>query len=332
MGELGQIEARVDFWEGTVPADQLVGLKGLFPGGWQVRKTRQGDLRGWRGYTHSADLAVGSGLVGWRPDRPDMGCHFSLSGGALDLLAGNADDWSDVPGMVDQVHGVLGGHSTRLDVAFDDKVGLVDLDVLDAAVDAGDYTSRYRKKPRVWLDKETGGRTYYWGSPQSDSQLVIYDKLRERRTKGHADQVEGLTHWVRVELRLRRERAHAAALQLVDRGEAVWSYFAGVLRGMLDFKERGTSPQKTRWDTSPWWAAFLGHVEKAKLTVEKKVRTLDDVRAYVLQQVAPSLAVLERGMGFDECWQFLYQAAQEGRERLGPRHELLLQAVEVCPF
>jgi len=325
MTESG-LEAKVDYWELTVPFAQRHGLLDQFPGGVELRRNRQGDLRGWRGYDHSADLAVGSGLVGWRPDRPDMGCHASLGAEALSLLAGNAEAWSDLPGMVGLVHEELEGRSTRIDIAFDDKVGLLDMRTMYDAFESGDYVSRYRNKPDYFGSLETGGLTLYLGSPRSDSQLVIYDKAKERVTKGHADEVEGLDHWVRVELRLRRDRANAAAKELRERGEQVWSYFAGVLRGMLDFKQRGTSSQKTRWATSPWWDAFLGFAEKARLVVDKKVRTLDDVRSWVVGQVAPSLAVLERGMGFDRAWAFLYQVAQEGHGRLGPRHEQLLRS------
>jgi phage replication initiation protein len=255
-----------------------------------------------------------------------MGAHFSLSGGALDLLAGKSDAWGDVPCMVDQVHTDLQGHSTRVDLAFDDKVGLLDLDVIGQALHAGDYVSRWRNPP-AYVGKVGAGVTWYLGSSRSDSQLVIYDKLQERKAQGHADQVEGMTHWVRVELRLRRERAQAAAEKLRERGSDVWSFFAGVLKGMVDFKERGESDRKTRWDTVGWWDAFLGFAAKARLVVERKEKTLDDVRSWVLGQVAPSLAVLERGMGFNEAWSFLYLVAKEGHERLGPRHRLLLQSV-----
>lgn len=326
MGELGAVEAKVDYWEWTVPFGKRDKALGLFPGGVALRKNRHGDLRGWRGYDHSADLAVGSGIVGWRPDRPDMGCHVSLGAEALALLAGNADVWADVSSMVGVVHEELGGHSTRVDIAFDDKVGLVDLETVGDAVRAGDYTSRYRP-PRELVDHDKGGRTFYFGSPSSDSQLVIYDKLRERKANDRADEVEGLDHWVRVELRLRRERANAAARELRERGRSAWSYFAGVLKGMLDFKVRGESDRKTRWETAPWWHAFLGFAAKATLTVEGKVRTLADVQSWFVNQVAPTLALLEQGMGFDEFWSFAFRTAEDGRARMGPRHELVLQSV-----
>jgi len=334
MGDLDRVEARVDYWELTVPFGQREELLSQFPGGVQLRRNRHGDNRGWRGYDHSADLAVGSGLVGWRPDRIDMGCHASLGGTALTLLAGASEEWEDVPSRVDHVHtaledGGLGGRTTRLDIAFDDKVGLLDMETIKDAVDAVDYTSRYRKRPDEWYSHETGGRTFRWGSSSSDSQLLIYDKLAERLDKGRPEEVEGLTHWVRVEMRIRRERAHAAAEELRTKGQEVWSYFVRILKGMLDFKERGTDSNKTRWRTVGWWDTFLGFASKAQLTVDKAALRLDDVKSYVLGQWASTLALLEKGMGFDQAWAFLYEVAQEGHTRLNPRHKLLLERVEI---
>jgi len=327
MQELGQVEVKIDYWELTVPYHERDRLVDQFPGGVELERNQQGDLRGWRGYDHRATLAVGSGLVGWRPDRVDMGCHASLGAEALALLAGNAEEWTDLPGRVDFVHGELGGRSTRVDIAFDDKVGLLDMRTMFDAFQAGDYTSRYRHKPDYFGSMETGGLTFYLGSPRSDSQLVIYDKFAERVNNGHADQVEGLTHWVRVELRLRRERANEAAKALLEKGQDVWSYFAGVLRGMLDFKERGFDSNKTRWDTVPWWDAFLGFAAKARLTVEAKVRTLDDKKQWAFGQWARTLAMFERAMGFDKAWAFLYEVAQEGHEKLSPRDEQFLRNI-----
>jgi len=314
----------IDYWEFTVPHENGEKLGLMFPGGWDLRRNERGDLRGWRGYTHSADLAVGSGIVGWSPERHDMGCHVSLSSEALSLLAGNDEAWSDLPGMISFVHDELGGHTTRVDVAFDDQAGLLDLGVIGGALRAGDYVSRWRDWT-YYCSSRGGilGETYYLGSGRSDTQLRVYDKRAERLQKGHDVEAD---HWVRCELQLRRGRAVAAAEAVKSAGARAWSYLAGVLRGMVEFKERGTSLQKTRWPVARWWARFLGYVEKVRLVVEKKVKTLADVRSWVTGQVAPSLAVLEKGMGFDGCWSFLYQVAQEGRDRLGARHKLLLKA------
>ena len=327
MGKLGQVESKIDYWEFTVPYQQADRLGAVFPGGREVRRNERGDLRGWRGYTHSADLAVGSGLVGWSPARQEMGVHVSLSGEALALLAGNADPWGDLPAMIAFIHDDLGGHTTRLDCAFDDKIGLLDLDLVGEALRSGDFVARW-KDWKYYQSSKGGvlGETYYLGSGRSDSQLRVYDKRAERLQKGHGEQVEGVPHWIRVELQLRRKRAHAAAVEVKAAGARVWWHLAGVLRGMVEFKQPGTSSQKTRWEPAAWWLRFLGGVEKARLVVDRQVRTLDNVRSWVLGQVAPSLAVLEQGMGFDAAWSFLYQVAQEGHKRLGPRHRAIIAA------
>jgi len=220
----------------------------------------------------------------------------------------------------DQLH----GRTTRIDVAFDDQDGLLDLDVVGRHLDEGLYVARWTRTDYhrskingVWGESRT------LGSGRSDTMLRIYDKRAERLQKGHEVEHD---HWLRVELQLRRKRANAAADQLKTKARDVWAYMAGVVRYMVDFKERGTSDQKTRWPVALWWARFLGFAEKARLVVEKEVKTLDHVKAWVWTQVAPSLAVLEEGMGFDDAWSFVYQTAQEGHKRLRPRHRAILAA------
>ena len=96
---MGDITGVLDYWEFTCPFHQADRLASVFAGGWTVRTKAGGELRGWRGYTNSADLAVGSGLVGWCPERPEMGLHCSLGGEALALLAGQSDAWRDLAAM-----------------------------------------------------------------------------------------------------------------------------------------------------------------------------------------------------------------------------------------
>jgi DNA relaxase NicK len=159
--------------------------------------------------------------------------------------------------------------------------------------------------------------------------LRCYDKRRERLNKGHGDEVEGVDHWLRVELQLRRKRADAAArdfqgVKVDPRG--VFGHLAGVLRGYLEFKVPSDSDSnKRRWKPAAWWVAFLGYVEKSRLRVEKVVRTIQHVQDWVSFQVAPSLALLEEALGSDRAWSFLFGEAQEGRARWGPKHRAILE-------
>jgi len=311
-----------DFLEFTVPAERRPELMHVLPGGFVPLD------KGWRGYSHAGLVAGGKGMMGWNPERPDMGCHVSLGSQALDILGELDAAWANRPGVCEFIQGDLEGRVTRFDAAFDDRQGALDMDVIEGALKAGEYTSRWKAGQVVLgLGQSAGGRSFYLGSPRSDARLLIYDKAAERAAKGEA--VQG--PWVRVELRLRRERANTAAAlfsRAVHNAKEVMAHLAGVLRGYVEFKvPNATDSNKRRWEPAAWWVRFLGDVEKARLEVPQQARrTVDDVKGWISFQVSPSLALLEDALGFDRAWSFLYAEAQEGRARMGPRHKAILAA------
>jgi len=176
--------------------------------------------------------------------------------------------------------------------------------------------------------RSAGGRTFYLGSPLSDSMLLVYDKKQERAAAGVP--FEG-KHWVRVELRLRRERANVAATLFKgvreDAGR-VMRHFAGVLRGYIEFKEPNEGDSnKRRWKPAAWWLEFVGDVEKASLAVrERELATVKDIKKWFSLQVSPSMALLEESMGQVEAWAWLLGAAELGRYRWTARHRAILAA------
>lgn len=249
---------------------------------------------------------------------------------ALDVLGALDVAWNDRPGVVGLVQDDLGGHVTRFDAAFDDLDGVLSMDTVGAALHAGEFTSRWKGGRAVegFGGFAGSGRTFYLGSARSDAMLLIYDKSAERAARG----VEfGGDHWIRVELRLRRERANAAAAvfkSVKENARAAMAHLAGVVRGYIEFKTPDASDSnKRRWAPAAWWVEFLGHVEKARLTVsESKLQTAEGLRAWVSGQVAPSLALLVEVMGFDAAWAFLYAESVEGRERWNARHRAIIAA------
>jgi len=314
------LEAKIDYLEFTVPADAFYDLVAMFPGGVEPLEY------GWRGYAASGLVAGGKGRVGWHIDRPEMGVHVSLGAQALGILAGLDDRWLDLPGMLAVLRDDLGGHVTRLDVAWDDQEGALDLLTVREATKKGNFTTRWKGGYRRdgWGNQE--GDTLYFGSRSSDAFLCFYDKRQERLAKGHLVDVD---HWVRVELRLRRKRAEAAAAafqRAKPDQEGVFRHLAGVLRGYLEFKTpNATDSNKRRWKAADWWLAFLGHVSKAKLAVEVVKRTIDHVKGWVWQQVAPSLALIQEVNGSDWLARFVRDAVKDGRARWGPRHDRILK-------
>ena len=327
------VEAGVDYWEFTLPYEKGWDVLTSFPGGRELRRNKRGDVIGWRGYTHSAYVAQGKGRVGWSPDDDRMGVHFSLGSEALRVMAALDSWWSDLPSVMGAVLDELGGHTTRVDVAWDDQTGALDMAQIAEARSEGRFVTRWKDSQRIESTKATkafgpvSGETFYFGSAKSDSQLRIYDKRAERMQKEH---VVDFDHWVRVELQLRRKRADAVARLYAtakQNAQEVMVKLAGLLRSMLEFKASSQDSNKQRQPAASWWARFLGYAEKARLApVEAEARTVDHVKAWVSGQVAPSLALLEQALGFDRAWAFLYATAQEGRARMGPRHRAILAA------
>jgi len=320
--------AKVDYLEFTVPAEQFYDVLKVLPG--LIPQDR-----GWRGYVKSALVASGKGFLGWHPERPEMGVHCSLGAQALGVLAGTDDRWADLPGMLAHLRDRLGGKVTRLDVAWDDQSGLLDVGRIEQEVRDGNFTSRWKGGHVRWGWGNQSGETLNFGYKGSDAMLRIYDKLAERHAKirdGKADpsEVEGIDHWTRVELQLRRKRADVVAglFQNVKKdAQAVFIHLAGVLRGYLEFKVPNPhDSNKRRWEPASWWLAFLGWVEKARLVIEQEVRTVDQVREWIATQVAPSLAVLDRALGRERTLAYLTAEMTEARSRLGPRHRAILAA------
>lgn len=144
---------------------------------------------------------------------------------------------------------------TRLDVAYDDHVGVLDIDTVASDVENNNFISRMKYWEVVRSSKGTG---VYIGSPQSKVRVRIYDKAAER---GFSDG----SHWVRVELQLRDGRAAEFSMIPMPVGEA----FAGVLLNYLRFvSPDGTDSNKSRWLTAPYWDDFIGDVGRIRIFTE----------------------------------------------------------------
>jgi len=221
---------------------------------------------------------------------PAMGVHVEVSGkGCRELESYKVTDWGHFFG---EVHS-RGGVFTRLDVAIDDRAGLVQMGAIKQAIITGDLVSRWRSGRCVTafaLGGEGGmqGETFYFGSAQSRIQLRIYDKAAEQGVVGE--------HWVRVELQARRERADSLAWGYLFGAD---EFVAGILRSYLEFKQRSGDSNKSRWPIAGWWDAFLGHVAEARLATAAAVRTLEGSILWLKRQVAPTLAMLVECSGGD---------------------------------
>lgn len=245
---------------------------------------------------------------------PDMGTHVVIPGsGCRELEArGVVRDWRKWIGEVL----AFGGKITRLDVAWDDVEGMLDLLRMLEYVRRRYVVTRFRR----WkvdisgtFDGSERGMTLTFGSRQSNTYVRIYDKGGEQGVCGH---------WVRVELELKDDRAQCAAETLYHRGI---SEFAGILRSAVDFVEPSNDSNRRRWAPAAWWARFLGFAEKARLAVAPVVRSLERTVAWIERQVAPALATVFIAGGGD--LDVLLSFVHNGRKRLRWHHRMMLAEV-----
>ena len=148
---------------------------------------------------------------------------------------------------------------TRLDVAFDDQDGILDLSQLirDSLEEDSDFSSscmvsKFRvRSAEISRPSNTEGSTLYWGSKHSDFFIRSYDKAKER---GFTDR-----HWIRMEMQMRRSYATNFIKAAFGKGkEKLKDTFLGVLREYVRFvDDPGTDSNKRRWPTKSYWQSFL---------------------------------------------------------------------------
>lgn len=298
-----EIAVVIDYIECTVlhrPVYKVLReLQELFAlGGWQEIKS------GMHGYTRMA-IVFKTGRVLWNPERQDMGVHVILPASAIQLIGG------DPIAMICDLD-CMGGRFSRLDFAMDDMTGMLNMERIGQHAERDEYVSPSRE----WRDIKSsgGGRTVYFGKRGSNTLIRIYDKAAEQKQPGH---------WIRVEMELRKERAEAAAREVLEhwRSADYPQMVAGWLFKALDFKVASSSQkQKSRWVTCAWWREFLGSVTKVRLFVSKVVSSLDSIVGWLTHQAAPSLYLVRKKLGSD----FLDSLIKDGGLRLKPIHQSLL--------
>ena len=306
----------LDYLSFTVPfSEEMLEMlvKGLQTG--PLVETGYGGM----GYTSSANILDG-GRIFWHTERPEMGIHLRLNGQSLSLTGFTA------LGLLNYALD-KGGRITRLDIAFDDLLGLLDVQHMYEKLLSGAVTTRFRKVARVQGaavgENRKIGDTLNIGSRSSQAFVRIYDKKAEQEYRGI--DVSEIGSWTRVELELKKEKAHmfsgllARSSTSKDNGTA-GEMSVNLLYGLLDFKVVDQNDDnKTRWATSGWWLEFLGANKKLRLSIPVSIKTIDTAKRWVATQVAPTLAMIllsemdDNGVsGYD----FIMDSIFLGQERL----------------
>jgi phage replication initiation protein len=274
------------------------------------------------GYGYKRSLHQGHAAI-YFDGSAGMGQHIVLSGqGCRELEAAGLTDWSGLMAYWADI----GLTRKRLDVAFDDRAGILDLRAMKEQLVRGDATSRFKRRgtyesgPAVGPDDS--GYTVQLGQRSSDVHVRMYDKAAEQAAKRtSSSDTPADEHWVRIEMELHGERAEAAAIALSKPDGA--AVIAGVLRGYIDFKDRSESDEnKARWATSAFWLRFLGAAAKCRLDVEPEEHTLEKSGKWFRSACTATMAMLLLGAGGDLA--FVDALLAEGKRKMKPKHFAML--------
>lgn len=230
--------------------------------------------------------------------RHDMGICVNLSGtGCRAFETYGSGDWfklfsflfRDTSCVARDQHKFKSYNITRLDLAYDDHIGM--LDILEIAKDTRDrhYISRSKKTDIHWSDDQEvdiQGLTVQFGSNKSDVKIRIYDKAAER---GFDDR-----HWVRCELQLRDQRALVAAQELVNH-KHIGQTTAGILRNYLTFRVPNNDSNPSRWPLAPYWDRLLMDMEKISLWISPgEEYNFSKTEHWLCKQYGQAIVVLDQ--------------------------------------
>jgi phage replication initiation protein len=179
---------------------------------------------------------------------------------------------------------------TRLDIAYDDHIGLLDISKIARSTRKGWYVARSQNNDTIYSTrKKIKGISVNIGSKQSDVLIRIYDKAAERKLIDR--------HWIRCELQLRRERALNFILIEKPIGEA----FSGVLHNYLSYvRPTGTDSNIRRWKQEQFWTDFVKSIEKISLYTKKDIEyNLSRVERYIFKQAGNSIDTYIQCVGID---------------------------------
>lgn len=247
--------------------------------------------------------------------RDDMGTWCEMSGQgcrafeSLSTLTG--DKWADLFALI------AGNHLniTRLDVAYDDHDGTLDIDQIVKDTWDQNFVSRTSD----WgINLTSKGTTVTFGSPKSEILIRIYDKARERNCSAGE-------HWIRCELQLRRDRA----LSFVDLNLPIGQAFCGVVMNYLRFVEEveGDS-NKWRWPLKTYWANLLENANKISIYHAPGLEyNLDRCEKYVINQAGNAIDAYIQCVGMDG----FVNALNNRKTRPSPKYDRMVSEFrELC--
>lgn len=183
----------------------------------------------------------------------------------------------------------------RLDLAINDKVGILDIPRLVEKCKHEECISKFRS----WKNYKSGdlikhedkpgmGNTLYIGSLKSEVYFCIYEKDYEQLAKRGIPLGDTETK-NRFEIRLQNDRADIATNDLVIYRDAERTAFS-IINQYIRFADKDEGRDRKYWKTSYDWELFTGeHRERLKLTVSPEPITFERSWGWVRTDVSQTL-------------------------------------------
>ncbi|WP_273712512.1 replication initiation factor domain-containing protein [Leuconostoc mesenteroides] len=188
------------------------------------------------------------------------------------------------------------GHLTRLDIAINDKWGLLNMNDLVKAVQEKRFWSK-SKSYAVHGNVDDG-----WTVDFGKSPFVIraYDKHKEQANKGYDTDVK-----TRVELELHQDKAEYVLDEWLNHDKKLVDITFDILYTYLWVTDEPIDAQKLKSDKvrevieqtvepMPAWSLLTALGNRMKFVRQPKKQSVERIEKWVLQSVVPSLAVLKK--------------------------------------
>lgn len=223
-----------------------------------------------------------------------------------------------------------GGVMKRLDLAINDRAGILDIPELTEKCNREECISVFRSFKsyasgelirKQEQDKTGMGHTLYIGSLKSEVYFCCYEKNYEQYAKLGIPVSEALIK-NRFEIRLKNERAYYAVRDLLTHYDAERTAFS-IINRYLRFVDIEEDKRREDWKLNDRWAWFIGKGrEPLKLTTQPEPYTLSRTLNWIARQVAPTLKMLKR---IDAGNNTEYLKNIEQHAKLTEKHEQIIK-------
>ncbi len=247
--------------------------------------------------------------------REDMGVCCELSGQGCrtfeEFGSGDYDSiFSEILDNYNEDPELRQMNITRIDVAYDDFTGVLDLDHLAAETLAHNFSSRFKDYQVIIGNK---GKAVNHGSQSSSIFIRCYDKRLEQGVEDKCD------HWVRLELQIRAENA-LGFIMLEDPIED--KYFYVLNRYLRYLVPSSNTTNRSMVATAPYWLKFIENQEERSIFCKPADNySFMKLHAFINDQVSGAITTYIDIVGVDQFLKDVHNS-RKGKE-LNSKYKVL---------